>query len=176
MFKRSVILLLLSLLVAPHVKTKEKDHDLPQIKAIRTEEKIEIDGRLTESIWKREGYTKLIQRDPIEGAEPTEKTSVWIAYNEEGLYVAGMCYHSGQDSVIGGLARRDRIVESDWFWFWIDPNNDRQNGFGFAVNPDGSIIDQKLYQDIYENNDWDGLWEAAAQRLKDYWSFEMFIP
>ena len=127
--------------------------DLPEIQAVRAEEKIVIDGRLDEVVWRREGYSDLVQRDPDEGAEPTEKTSVLIAYNEEGLFVAGTCFHSGPDSIVGGLARRDKFVESDWFWFWIDPNYDRQSGFGFAVNPDGSIIDEKLYQDILDEED-----------------------
>lgn len=149
---------------------------LPQIEAVRARETIVVDGKLDEAVWQREGYSKLVQRDPIEGAEPTEKTSVLTAYTEGGLYVAGSCYYSGQDSIAGGLARRDEFIESDWFWFWIDPNYDRQNGFGFAVNPDGSIIDQRLYRDILTDNDWDGVWETAARKHSDCWTFEMFIP
>lgn len=146
------------------------------ISARRVTEKIVIDGILNEAIWKGPGYSSLIQRDPIEGAEPTEKTEVYFAYNETGLYVAGKCYQTGIDSIAGGLARRDRYVESDWFWFWIDSNNDNQTAFGFGVNPDGSIMDQKMYQDIYHEDDWNGIWESAARRDGDKWTFEMFIP
>jgi hypothetical protein len=149
---------------------------VPEIKAVRADEEITIDGNLEENVWKREGYSQLIQRDPNEGEKPTEKTDVWIAYSDQGLYVAGSCYHTTGDSIAGGLARRDENVESDWFWFWIDTNNDRQSAFGFAVNPDGSIIDQRLYQDIYEDSDWDGLWEAAALKKDGRWTFEIFIP
>lgn len=147
-----------------------------EIKAKRTAETITVDGILTEAVWSGEGYSQLIQRDPVEGADPTEKTEVYIAYNDMGLYVAGKCYHTGPDSIIGGIARRDKQVDSDWFWFWIDPDNDHQTAFGFGVNPDGSIRDQKMYQDIYEENDWDGIWESAAKRGSDKWTFEMFIP
>jgi len=147
-----------------------------EIKAKRTAEAITVDGILAESVWSGTGYTKLIQRDPIEGAEPTEKTEVYIAYNDMGLYVAGKCYHTGSDSIIGGIARRDKHVDSDWFWFWIDANNDHQTAYGFGINPDGSICDQKMYQDILTENDWDGIWESAAQRNGDNWTFEIFIP
>lgn len=146
------------------------------IMAIRTDELIIVDGVLTESVWQREGYSQLIQRNPLEGEDPTEESEVFIAYNEQGLYVAGKCYHTGRDSISGGIARRDEHIESDWFWFWLDADNDRQSGLGFAVNPDGSIIDQKLYQDIYQDDDWDGIWETKAQKNGDHWSFEMFIP
>jgi len=149
---------------------------VPTINAFQAEEIIKVDGLLQESIWQREGYSKLIQKEPMEGSQPTEKTSVLIAYDDKGIYVAAKCYHSGTDSITGGLARRDKKVESDWFWFWIDPNKDGQDGFGFAVNPDGSIIDQKLFQDIYADDDWDGVWEAGAKKYKDHWTAEMFIP
>jgi len=150
--------------------------DFRTIRAKPANQKIVVDGKLSEKIWQRDGYSNLIQLDPIEGAKPTEKTEVFIAYDSEGLYVAGRCHQSGQDSIAGGIARRDEQIESDWFWFWIDADNDRQSGYGFAVNPDGSIIDQKLYQDIHHDDDWDGIWKSAAKKNKDHWSFEMFIP
>lgn len=146
------------------------------VSAKRAVEPITIDGILIEAAWGGPGYSNLIQRNPIEGAAPTERTEVFFAYNDAGIYVAGKCYHTGNDSIAGGISRRDKFVESDWFWFWIDPTNDNQTAYGFAVNPDGSIMDQKMYQDIYEEDDWDGIWESAARRDGDKWTFEMFIP
>ena len=176
MRKTIIILLTLHCSFVIPLFAAEKNEGLPIIEAVRSDGKITIDGILNETVWQREGYSDLIQRDPIEGAKPTEKTLVWIAYNNDGLFVAGTCFHSGPDTIAGGLARRDKFVESDWFWFWIDPNHDRQNGFGFAVNPDGSIIDHKMYKDIFEEESWDGVWEVAAKKQKDRWTFEMFIP
>ena len=155
---------------------ENQNYDKPHIEAFRSETSISIDGKLEEQVWQRPGYTKLIQRDPDEGAEPTQETEVFLAYDDHGLYVAGICHHSGPDTLAGGMARRDEWVESDWFWFWIDRNLDRQNGFGFAVNPSGSIRDTRDYRDIQSDLDWNGVWEAAAQRTADQWSFEMFIP
>jgi len=149
---------------------------LTEIKAVRTTENIKIDGILSEAIWSGVGYTNLIQRNPVEGANPSEKTEVYIAYNDLGLYVAGKCYHTGTDSIAGGIARRDKHVDSDWFWFWIDANNDHQTAFGFAVNPAGSKIDQKMYQDILSEDDWNGIWESAAHCEGNKWTFEMHIP
>jgi len=50
---------------------------------------IKLDGKLTEPIWQREPIKDFIQQDPKEGAPATEKTEVWIAYDENNLYVAG---------------------------------------------------------------------------------------
>ena len=153
-----------------------KENLVPVINAIRAHEEIAIDGYLTESVWQGEGYSKLVQKEPIEGAEPTEITDVWIAYNEQGIFVAAKCHYSDSSTCKGGMARRDEMVQSDRFWFWIDPSKSGHSAFGFAVNPDGSIIDRKLFQDIFYDDSWDGVWHAAAKKHTDYWAVEIFIP
>lgn len=163
-----------ALLLATFVLAQE--HSVPVISAIRAEEEIAVDGYLNESLWQGQGYSALVMKEPIEGAEPTEQTSVWIAYSEQGIFVAAKCYYTDSSFCTGGLARRDEPVQSDRFWFWIDPNNSGHSAFGFGVNPDGSIIDRKFHQDIYYDDSWDGVWEAAAKKYTDYWAVEMFIP
>lgn len=149
---------------------------IPSIKAVRTGEEMIIDGELAESVWQGEGYSALIQKDPVEGAAPTESTSIYVSYNDEGIFVAARCFYSDMALCTGGIGRRDEMVQSDRFWFWIDPNRNGQSAFGFAVNPDGSIVDGKFYQDISWDDSWDGVWQAAAKRHEDHWAAEMFIP
>jgi hypothetical protein len=149
---------------------------LPAINAIRVYDEISVDGYLDESAWQGEAYTALVQKEPAEGAEPSERTEIWIAYNDEGIFVAAKCYYADSSTCTGGIGRRDETVQSDRFWFWIDPNRSGHSAFGFAVNPDGSIIDGKSYQDIYWDDSWDGVWEASAKKHKDHWAVEMFIP
>jgi hypothetical protein len=153
-----------------------RESSLPVINAVRTDDAISVDGFLDESVWQGEAYTALIQKEPVEGAEPTEKTNIWIAYDDEGIFVAAQCFYSDSNDCTGGIGRRDEAVQSDRFWFWIDPNRSGHSAFGFAVNPDGSIIDGKFFQDIYWDDSWDGVWEAAAMKHKGYWVAEMFIP
>ena len=149
---------------------------VPSINAIRADEEIIIDGYLRESVWQGQGYSALIQKEPVEGAVPTESTSIFVAYNEDGIYVAARCFYSDMGLCTGGVGRRDELVQSDRFWFWIDPNRSGQSAFGFAVNPDGSIIDGKCFQDISWDDSWDGVWQSAAKRHEDHWAAEMFIP
>jgi hypothetical protein len=149
---------------------------IPSIKAVRADEDMIVDGELKESVWQGEGYTALVQKDPVEGAAPTESTSIYVAYNDEGIFVAARCYYSDMSLCKGGLGRRDEMVQSDRFWFWIDPNRNGRSAFGFAVNPDGSIVDGKCYQDIAWDDSWDGVWQSAAKRHDDHWAVEMFIP
>ncbi|UCG31029.1 MAG: carbohydrate binding family 9 domain-containing protein [candidate division WOR-3 bacterium] len=170
------VLLILVTAILSISAAETQEASIPSINAIRTEEEITIDGYLREAVWQGDGYSAFIQKEPVEGAAATERTSIWVAYDERGIFVAAKCYYTDSSSCTGGISRRDEMVQSDWFWFWIDPNKSGQSGFGFAVNPDGSIIDRKLYQDINYDDSWDGVWDAAAKRFSDHWVAEIFIP
>ena len=69
------------------------------IGAVRTVESITIDGILSETVWQREGFSSFVQRNPSEGASPTERTEVWVAYDDAALYVAARMEDSAPDSI-----------------------------------------------------------------------------
>ncbi len=146
------------------------------IRAIRANGSISIDGVLDEEIWQQKGYSDFVQSDPTDGAPPTEKTEVWIAYDEKNIYVAARLYDSEPEKIIRRLGRRDDVVDSDWFVFAVDPYYDRRTGYEFAVNPAGSIIDRTLYNDEWKDDTWDGIWESQASIDYEGWSAEIRIP
>jgi hypothetical protein len=146
------------------------------VTAHRAGEPIKIDGVLEEEVWKDEGFKDFIQTDPIDGAEPSEKTSVWVAYDDESLYVAAYLYDSDPESIQGRMGRRDDLVDSDWFIFAVDPYFDRRTGYQFAVNPSGSIVDWTLYNDVNNDTTWNGVWDWASHLNGNGWSVEIKIP
>lgn len=146
------------------------------VQAIRANGPISIDGVLDEKVWQEKGYSDFTQSDPVDGAQPTEKTIVWIAYDEKALYVAARLYDSKSELITSRLGRRDDFVESDWFIFAVDPYYDRRTGFQFAVNPAGSIVDWTLYNDAWNDDTWDGVWEWKALIDEKGWTVEIRIP
>ncbi len=146
------------------------------VAAIRATEPITVDGILSESIWQRPGITDFKQRKPFEGAPPSQKTEVWIAFNDEALYVAARMYDTAPDSIIKVLGRRDADVTADWFQFYIDPYHDKRSGFYFAVSAAGSLQDGTLYNDDWDDDSWDGVWEGKATIDEKGWTVEMRIP
>jgi len=158
-------------LFSPSTQKKQKT-----IKAYRLKSPIIIDGKLTEEAWRQSGLDDFTQSDPIDGGKPSEKTEVWIAYDENALYVAARLYDSSPQEITLRLGRRDDFVESDWFIFAVDPYFDRRSGYMFAVNPAGSICDWTLYNDINRDSTWDGIWEWATQIDDQGWSVEIRIP
>lgn len=158
------------------VDLSRSDNPNKRLEARRTLESIQIDGRLDERIWQSEGSSGFIQREPHDGQPASERTEVWVAYDEDALYVAARLYDSSPDSIIGRLARRDADSESDLFAVAIDASFDKRSGFYFAVNPAGAIQDGTYYSDSNVEPSWDGVWEVSAQTDGLGWIVEMRIP
>ena len=111
-------------------------------------------------MWNTKAHTGFLQRDPKEGEPPSEKTLVWVAYDEKHLYVAARMFDSEPEKIISRLGRRDDFVDSDWFVFSIDPYYDKRSGYRFALTPAGTIFDQVLYNDEWDDSTWDGIWKG----------------
>jgi hypothetical protein len=147
------------------------------VKAIRLNESVIVDGVLSESIWKNgHGVTKFTQRDPIEGAKPTEQTEVRVAYDDNAIYIGARMHDSAPDSIIAQLARRDAIISSDYFMFFIDPYYDRRSGFYFGLTAAGTLLDGVLMNDEWDDDSWDGVWEGKVNIDNDGWTTELRIP
>lgn len=73
-----------------------------------------LDGVLDDEIWKtaplHEGFR---QRDPDEGKPASQRTTFQVAYDDEAIYFAIMCYDTEPDKIVSRLVRRDDYVDSD---------------------------------------------------------------
>jgi len=144
--------------------------------AVRITGGIVLDGRLDEESWQGPYASGFIQDEPEEGSPSTEETKVWVAFDDKNLYVAAKCLDLEPEKILSRLGRRDSQVDSDWFFFAVDPYFDRRSGYMFGVNPAGSIYDAVLSNDVNEDDTWDGVWDYRAAVGKDGWSVEMKIP
>jgi hypothetical protein len=116
------------------------------------------------------------QREPNEGAAPSQRTAVRVAYDDGSVYIAAELFDSAPDSIRAQLARRDTYVNADRFTVFLDPYHDRRTGFYFAVNAAGTMYDGTLYNDDWDEDTWDGVWEAKTRRTSGGWAVEMRIP
>jgi hypothetical protein len=173
-----IVLLLVPALLWAKDPVKKSPEPEPQktVQAVRTNGPINIDGVLNESVWQKEGYSDFTMSDPNDGEQPTEKTEVWVAYDEKALYIAARLYDSKPELIKCRLGRRDDFVDSDWFIFAVDTYYDRRSGYRFAVNPSGSIVDWTLYNDVYDDNTWDGVWDWKSTIDEQGWIVEIKIP
>ena len=147
------------------------------VKAYRTSESIKIDGVLSENVWNSQaGISDFIQRDPLEGNNATERTEVFLAYDDEALFVAAKLFDSSPDSIIARLARRDVGTSDDLFGIFLDPSYDKRSGYYFGVSAAGTQYDGVLYNDRWDDESWDGVWESKSVLNSEGWFCEMRIP
>ena len=148
-----------------------------QIQALKLTEKIIVDGKLDENIWRSsQPFSDFKQKDPNQGSLPSEKTEVWVAYDNEAIYVAARMYDSSPDSIMALLDRRDNLNTADWFGVFLDPYRDKRSGNYFVLGPSGTLADGVLYNDDWDDSDWDGVWEGRSTINDNGWTAEMRIP
>lgn len=85
-------------------------------------------------------------------------------------------YDSAPDSIVARLVRRDAFVNSDDIAVYLDPYHDRRSGFFFSINAAGTLSDGVLYNDDWDDNTWDGVWEGRVTIDDKGWTAEMRIP
>ncbi len=147
--------------------------------ALEIDTPIEIDGRFDEGVWSRaEPIGALRQREPDEGLRPTERTEVKVLYDADALYVGIRCYDDEPDEIVATQLTRDAELRADdSVTVVLGPFFDHRNGFFFQVNPAGARTDgQVSNNDEHLNEDWDGIWDAAARTTSAGWQTEMVIP
>ncbi|MBW3629331.1 MAG: hypothetical protein KY464_08550, partial [Gemmatimonadetes bacterium] len=70
---------------------------------------ISLDGRLSESGWAAATpVTTFTQLDPREGQPVSERTEVYVLYDDEALYIGARLHDRGP--VTSRLARRDAVI------------------------------------------------------------------
>lgn len=147
------------------------------MRAARTAHGVVVDGALTEDVWRSaEPFVGFVQRDPDEGKAATESTTVWVSYDDGAIYVAARMYDTKPDSIVARLGRRDDYTGGDRFVFYVDPYLDRRSGFWFGVDAAGTMSDGTLFNDDWDSDSWDGVWEGKAVRDSLGWVVEMRIP
>ncbi|TAK53040.1 MAG: hypothetical protein EPO25_11965 [Gammaproteobacteria bacterium] len=153
---------------------------VPPLDVARAEEPPRIDGRLDEPLWQRATRVEaFLARYPIEGAAPSRRTEVLLAYTEHALYLAVRAMEPEPEAIRATALRRDdfAITRDDQFALAIDSFRDRRNGYWFSTNPLGVRVDAQFADEgeRFEDN-WNGVWDTAASTCDGGWCAELEIP
>lgn len=150
------------------------------VETYRTANPPQIDGYLNDDVWKHATVVNdFVQRLPHEGAQPTEKTEVRIAYTTTALYIAFHAFDTKPGQIVATVMKRDDsdIVNNEQFAFAIDSYNDGRSGYWFSTNPLGARVDAQFANegDLWEDN-WNGIWQCKARIDSSGWTAEIEIP
>ena len=149
-----------------------------KLPAVRTSQKIIIDGNLSDEAWKTAPIaTNFTEREPIYGKPERyeNRTEIKILYDDDAIYIAGYCHESNKDSLSSELVGRDMIGSNDFVGVLFDTYNDKINGFGYYVTPLGEQYDAK-YSNTGEDGTWNSVYKTEAKIVNDGWTFEMRVP
>lgn len=169
---------LLSMLAVAPAAPAPDSLSLGAMQAVRATGTLSVDGVLDEPEWQgAPTATRFVQSDQHEGDLATERTEVRVLYDDDALYVGARLWDSHADSIVARLCRRDDTsVPCDRFTLYVDPFHDRRSGYFFAVNAAGVLLDGTLFNDSWDDNSWDGVWQGKAKRDPQGWTVEMRVP
>ena len=154
------------------------DADLVTVRAVRLDAPLELDGDLDEPLYASAPMPDLVQYEPVYGGEATQRTEVWVAFDDDNVYVAGRVWETELDRMVANEMRRDsnNTWQNETFAIVFDTFHDRRNGLEFAVNPLGGRNDGQITNEGSYNGDWNPVWDVATGRFEGGWTVEIALP
>src|ERR1700712_2623399 len=78
--------------------------------------------------------------------------------------------------MVESLRRDFSFVKNDNFLLFMDPFDDKTNGFSFGANAAGAQWDGTMYEGGKVDLSWDNKWESVVKNYPDKWVFAAAIP
>ena len=140
---------------------------------------ITLDGVLDERVWtSSEPSSGFVQSEPLTGQPATEQTDVWVAFDDDNLYVAAHMHdRDAQHLIVNDIKKDFKEEDQDTFELLLDTFGDRRNGYVFSTNVEGARHDRQVSLEGREiNQSWDAVWEVRTKRAANGWTAEIRIP
>ena len=132
-----------------------------------------VDGILNEPNLNYKSYN-FINRSPVYGKASKIKTDIAICYDDVNIYISAKVFVSSKN-INNTLSTRDKVGNSDYFGFYIDPVGNASEGFAFIVTSSGVQVDTK-YGRNSSYREWDGIWDSSIKINDNYWAIELSVP
>jgi hypothetical protein len=165
--------------VAPATITRDAANRAT-VRAIKLSAPLKVDGVLDEDVYKREQpFGGLVQAAPNYGAPSTEKSEIWVMYDDKYMYVTCKCYDAAPpEQWIVNEKRRDTggLRNNEHIGVLFDTFYDRRSGFAFYTNPLGARADYSVIDEGGSNTDWNPVWTSKTGRFDGGYTVEMAIP
>ena len=149
------------------------------IRAVRVES-LTVDGVLDDRVYQEvASASDFVMQEPQEGPPATERTEVWVLFDNDNVYVSARCWNSAPESDwIVNEMRRDsfNISAGEFVGLLLDTFYDRRNGMNFGINPIGGRLDAQMTDERNVNMDWNPIWDLQTGRFDGGWTFEAAFP
>ena len=149
------------------------------MRATRLPEGLVLDGQLDELAYQTvPAVSGFVQQEPVEGDPATEKTEVWVFFDERNVYVSARMWDSHPERIVANEMRRDNrgIFLNDSFGVAFDTFYDQRTGFFFQTNALGGLREGLVVNEGNISYDWNTVWDVASGRFEQGWVTEISIP
>jgi len=143
------------------------------------DDEIRLDGVLNDAAWSRATFVSdFLQKEPDQGAQPSERTEVAFVFDGGNLYVGARMYADDPAEIASLMTRRDEPGTSERLIISLDTFHDRRTSYSFAVTAAGVRLDWYNPQDNEFRRDgtFDPVWVARTRIDSLGWTAEMRIP
>ena len=165
--------------VAPATITRD-ERGQATVRAIRLSAPLDVDGSLDEAVYtENPPFGDLIQTVPATGQPASERTDVWLMFDDKNIYVGARVHDSAPpEDWIANEYRRDSapLRQNDHVGVGFDTFYDRRSGFMFYASPLGAFSDYSIIDEGQPNSDWNPVWNVRTGRFAGGWTMEMIIP
>ncbi|OSY88397.1 hypothetical protein WH52_06455 [Tenacibaculum holothuriorum] len=179
MLKIALKLTIFLLFVSLQLFSQEVNKNRKKNQAIRVENPPTIDGELDDNAWANVKVSKdFIMMRPDNGKPEQEgyQTEVKLVYDNDAVYISALMHTPNPDKIPKEFVNRDNVGNADFFMILINPNDDGQNPFAFAVTAAGVQFDFKVSNGGREDWNWSAVWESAHKITDKGWVVEIKIP
>lgn len=121
------------------------------------------------------------QRMPSDGALVSERTEVYLGYDDKNLYAIFICFDQEPDRLRARLSRREDVFDDDFVELMLDTFDDHRHAYAFFSNPLGVQADALWTEGpgtIDQNFDmsFDAVWNSAGRVTDRGFVIWMAIP
>jgi hypothetical protein len=168
----------LLLFLIPWISVAQNSFEDADISIAKSTDEIILDGILNEHSWQvAEKGNGFFQTFPTDSLDATDSSSFMLTYDDEQIYVAFISYESVDQEPIATSLRRDFSWGSNEnISVYLDPFNDRTNGFAFQITPYNVQREGLVTMGGDVADDWDNKWYSETKIYDNYWIAEISIP
>ena len=158
----------------------------PAVRPTRTASPPDINGRLDDEVWRTAAViTEFVQQQPLDGAPATEDTEVYVAYDNDHLYLGFYLHYTDPRIMRASRVDRDTAWQDDLITVYFDTFLDQQRSYEFDLNAynvqgDGIVNAGGRRGGGMAippaDRSWDTLFYSGTQIVEDGYTAEMAIP
>jgi hypothetical protein len=138
---------------------------------------MQANSALARSMAKVENF---VQREPDDGDPATQRTEVYVGYDQERLYAVFLAFDTNPAEIRANMSSRESIEEDDTVGITIDTFNDQRAAFAFQSTPMGIQWDARWTEGSSRragfDTTWEAVWDSEAELTDQGYMVRMSIP